>query len=186
MTKGTILVIAEAVVLWQFFWAGRTFKLPEGERPAFRHQLFPLALMLSLVLSFSQPLRVGLAVPGCVGLAGALALFEWARRSIRGRYFSFVYSLDTPEFLWTAGPFAYVRNPIYTSYLLTAASVALMLFGISSMFGFTILAVVAHRAARHEESKFLASDLREEYRDYATRTGRFIPGVGRLGRNQEP
>jgi protein-S-isoprenylcysteine O-methyltransferase Ste14 len=176
----TITLVSIFVFAWQLVGAGRTFRLPKGERPGFRHQLVPIPFILVLVLGIPRPLRVEFVVPGSIGLAGALVLFEWARRSIRGVYFSHVFSNDTPGLVWTGGPFAYVRNPFYASYLLSAASVLLMSPAIPPLVSFVLLIAFAGAAARHEERKFLNSSLRDEYRAYARRTGRFVPVVGRL------
>ena len=178
--RGTVSVFSAFVFGWQLWGAGRTFRLPAGEKPAFRHQLVPLTFIVVLMRSLSLPLVPGPVLPGCLGLAAALFLFEWARHSIRGRYFSYVFSRDVPGFLWTGGAFAYIRNPFYASYLLSAASVAVMFSDISVLLLFMLLFLFARAAARHEERKFLASPFREEYEAYARRTGRFVPGVGRL------
>lgn len=181
---GTATIFSAFVFAWQLFGAGRTFSLPKGERIGLRHQLVPFLFVLVLLLSFSSALQTAFVVPGFVGLGGALVLFEWARRSIRGHYFSYVFSQDVPAFLWTHGPFAHIRNPFYTSYLLSAASVALMFPTLPVVIMWLILVVFSHRAARHEERKFLSSPLRSEYEAYAGRTGRFLPGVGRLQTGQ--
>jgi protein-S-isoprenylcysteine O-methyltransferase Ste14 len=178
---GAIRLFTGFVYVWQLWGAGRTFRLPKEERPAFRHYMLPLAFGVVIGFSIGRPVRAGFVIPGAIGLAGALALFEWARRSVRGRYFSFVYSHDTPEFLWRGGPYAHIRNPFYTSYMLTAASVVLMHPAPVPIVAFGLLVLASGAAARHEERKFLASPLREEYQEYAGRTGRFIPFIGRLG-----
>jgi protein-S-isoprenylcysteine O-methyltransferase Ste14 len=170
------------VFAWQLVGAGRTFVLPKGEGPALRHLLVPLAFVLVLVLGFRLPLREGRVVPGCLGLAAALVLFEWSRRSIGRRYFSYVFSRDVPTFLWTGGPFGYVRNPFYSSYLLAALSVSFMFSGIATALPFAALFLSTRAAARLEEARFGASGVKGEYARYASRTGRFVPGVGRLRR----
>jgi protein-S-isoprenylcysteine O-methyltransferase Ste14 len=131
-----------------------------------------------MINTSSIPLNPWLVVPGCVGLAGALALFAWGRRSIRGQYFSYVFSNDTPALLWTGGPFGYIRNPFYASYLLAMASVALMLPGLIRFLVFAATALLLTSAARHEEKKFANSPLASEYESYRQRTGRFIPPFG--------
>jgi protein-S-isoprenylcysteine O-methyltransferase Ste14 len=104
-----------------------------------------------------------------------LGLFAWARHSIRGQYFSYVFSNDTPALLWTGGPFRYIRNPFYASYLLAMASVAMMLPGLIRFLVFAATALLLTSAARHEEQKFANSPLAGEYESYRQRTGRFLP-----------
>jgi protein-S-isoprenylcysteine O-methyltransferase Ste14 len=119
-------------------------------------------------------------VPALLGLAGALVLFEWARRTIRGRYFSWIFSCDAPTFLCTRGPYAYIRNPFYTSYLMTMTSTALMMPNLFR--GVVVLGMVAYfsAAAVHEERKFESSVVAKEYEAYKRRTGRFVPKLDAL------
>jgi protein-S-isoprenylcysteine O-methyltransferase Ste14 len=86
-----------------------------------------------------------------------------------------VFSNDVPAMLWTGGPFAYVRNPFYASYLLAMASVALMLPSVVRFLVLAATAVLLTVAARHEEQKFAKSPLAGEYESYRQRTGRFVP-----------
>jgi len=166
-----------AVVVWarQLGGASRTFKLAKGERPSARLQLFGLAIGLLLYAIFNTQLEPRLVAPGLLCLLGALFLFEWARRSIRGLYFSYAYSNDTPEFVWTSGPFAYVRNPFYTSYLLSYIGAALLFPGWLPLLVIAVMTIVLNHLARREEQKFERSPLAADYAAYRKRTGRFIP-----------
>jgi len=146
-----------------------------GEGPPRRSELVSLGFWAMMISSSLVPLTPWLVVPGCVGMVGALALFDWARHSIRGRYFSYVFSHDVPAMLWTGGQFAYIRNPFYASYLLAMASVALMLPSLIRFLVFAATALLLTSAARHEEQKFANSPLAVEYESYRQRTGRFIP-----------
>src|SRR5262245_37311552 len=112
---------AVALVVWgrHFGGAARTFKLPEGERPSPTIYFFSIATVVLGYGVFNARLETRLVIPGLVAFVGSLALFEWTRQSVRGKFFSYIYSNDTPEFLWTSGPYAYIRNPFYTSYLLS-------------------------------------------------------------------
>jgi protein-S-isoprenylcysteine O-methyltransferase Ste14 len=112
---------------------------------------------------------------GLAGLAASLALFHWASYSIRGRYFSYAFSRDVPEFLHTAGPYAYVRNPFYASYVIGLASAALMHPSVLTLAVVVGAFYYFDMAARFEERKFETSPLRVEYLAYKSRTGRFVP-----------
>jgi protein-S-isoprenylcysteine O-methyltransferase Ste14 len=121
----------------------------------------------------SPPLWV--AATGVAGLAASLAVFHWAAFSIRGRVFSYAGSDDVPEFVHTSGPYAYVRNPFYASYLLTEMSTVVIwpsLWGA----GFIVLATLYFQwLARFEEAKFARSAVAEDYARYKARTGRLLP-----------
>lgn len=169
-------VLAPIVVFgWQVLGAGFTFRPVRGQRASGLAWLITLGFVALVANAGTEPVHpVLLAVAG-VGLIAALVLFEWARRSVRGQFFSWIFSSDTPGFLCTSGPFAYVRNPFYTSYLLTMASTVVMVPSVFRALVFGGLVIYFSRAAFHEERKFLRSELAEEYARYKERTGRFLP-----------
>lgn len=137
----------------------------------------PLAATFWVLIAQSQraPLYVPLAIPAAVLIVGALVLFQWAANSVADRHFSYIGDTDEPRFVFQGGPFAYIRNPFYTSYLLTNTAVAMAFPNwITAGAAFASLAIL-WIAAIFEERKFARSPLAEEYRDYRTRTGRFVP-----------
>ena len=175
------LWLAWFVFLWQLIGAGRAFRPVPGQRG-----LSPLAQLISLafigVIYHRQPLllNVALVAIGWVGLVVAFVLFEWARRTIRGKHFSYIFSADTPAFVCTDGPFHYVRNPFYSSYLLSIGSVAVMM---PSVFRAAIVAAMViyfSAAAMWEERKFARSPVAAEYAAYKATTGRFVPKIRRV------
>lgn len=174
-----LVFFVAAVFIRQTVGAATTFRIVPGETRPRRSELVSLGFWAMLINSNSVRLNPWLVVPGCVGMLGALALFEWARRSIRGQYFSYVFSNDVPMMLWTGGPFAHIRNPFYSSYLLGMASAALMWPSIIRFLVFAATAVLLTSAARHEERKFARSPLGPEYESYTQRTGRFLPRIWR-------
>ena len=180
----TLRHVVEAVVIIvlgrHFQGAVRTFSLATGERPALALQLFPLANMIVIYMSFTAALNPRLAIPGLLGFASSLALFEWARKTVQGRFFSYAYSNDTPQFLLTEGPFAYIRNPFYASYLLAYAGAAILFPGTATLLIFGVMALFFGKTALHEERKFQRSALSSDYEAYRHRTGRFIPKLRRV------
>ena len=175
----TLVFFVAAVFIWQSVGAATTFRIVPGETPPRRSELVSLGFWAMLINSNSVRLNPWLVVPGCFGMLGALALFEWARHSIRGQYFSYVFSHDVPKMLCTDGPFAYIRNPFYSSYLLGMASAALMWPSIVRFLVFAGTWILLTSAARHEERKFERSPLAPEYELYRRRTGRFLPKAWR-------
>jgi protein-S-isoprenylcysteine O-methyltransferase Ste14 len=159
--------------------AARTFSLAEGERPSPALQLFVVANFVVIYKTFVTPVDPRLAIPGLIGFACSLALFEWARSTVRGKFFSYAYCHDTPQFLLTSGPFAYVRNPFYASYLLAYVGAAVLFPGIATLLVLVMMGIFSVKAARHEERKFGRSALSVEYEVYRRRTGRFIPRLTR-------
>ncbi len=142
-----------------------------------RHTSFLLALTFLALYwqTRSVPLYEPMAIPAAVLIVAALALFQWATHSIRGLHFSYLGDDDIPQFVFQGGPFAYIRNPFYASYIITNVAVAMAfpswISGAAALASIVILTV----AAVYEERKFSRSPLAEEYRTYAERTGRFTP-----------
>src|SRR5436190_18498026 len=147
------IVQVVAIVVWvrHFSGAARTFSPVQGERPSPSIYLFSLAIFILSYRLFNARFETLLVIPGLAALVGSLVLFEWTRRSVRGRFFSYIYSKDTPQFLWTAGPYQYIRNPFYASYLLSYIGAAMMFPGLVAFA--VVAAMIAYfaSAARFEE-----------------------------------
>jgi protein-S-isoprenylcysteine O-methyltransferase Ste14 len=90
-----------------------------------------------------------------------------------------VDSKETTE-LVTSGLFATVRNPIFTGLLAVAAGLVLAVPNLIALVGFaaTLLGVEQH--VRAVEEPYMARVHGARYRSYASRVGRFLPGIGRL------
>lgn len=114
-------------------------------------------------------------VLAAVVLAGSLALYEWARRTIWGRRFGLGWGMQVPDAVCDQGPYRWVRHPIYLAYLLAYASilVALPHWLTACTFAGAIL-LFAH-AARHDEREIAGTALAADYDAYRKRTGMFFP-----------
>ena len=165
--------------------AVRTFSVVKGTRPPIQVHLFPLAILVILYQATRAPFHLWLAIPGLLGLAASLALFARARAAVRGKFFSYAYSDDPPRFLMKTGPYAYVRNPFYSSYLLSYLAAAILFPGVATLLVFVGMAWFLTAAARQEERKFATSDLAAEYESYRQQTGRFIPKLRFRSSNQD-
>lgn len=81
--------------------------------------------------------------------------------------------------LVTNGPFAYVRNPIFTAMALTGLGLFLMVPNAIAMLGLVLLVVALQLQVRVVEEPHLRRTHGGAYRAYTATTGRFVPGVGR-------
>ena len=112
-------------------------------------------------------LGVGVAVAG-------FGLLEWAHRAL-GREWSEQPRLTQSQHLVQSGPYHWVRNPIYSSFLLILGST--LLISANWLVGLLWLASVGIDTAvriRYEEAR-IGARFDDEYRDYAARTGRLVP-----------
>jgi protein-S-isoprenylcysteine O-methyltransferase Ste14 len=82
--------------------------------------------------------------------------------------------------LVTSGPFRLVRNPIFTGAALTACGLALVVPNVLSLAMLVLFLAGLEIQVRLVEEPYLLQVHGETYRRYAARTGRFLPGVGRL------
>jgi protein-S-isoprenylcysteine O-methyltransferase Ste14 len=82
--------------------------------------------------------------------------------------------------LVTGGPFAIVRNPIYASMLPAFLGLTLLVPSVVALASFIALLTALEIQTRHVEEPYLRGVHGDRYGDYARRTGRFLPGVGRL------
>ncbi|MGH7894220.1 MAG: methyltransferase domain-containing protein [Candidatus Binatia bacterium] len=150
---------------------------------------------------FAAALAAGLAAP-LLQLAGVVApipAFEagWVRATAL-----VVYALGLGGTLWAqlamgdswrigvdrtarttlvaTGPFRWVRNPIYTAMTSATVGLALLAPTLVSLLALTALVAALEVQVRLVEEPYLTSTHGEAYRRYAARTGRFLPGIGRL------
>jgi protein-S-isoprenylcysteine O-methyltransferase Ste14 len=122
-------------------------------------------------------------LPGVVGwlglalAAGGVVLVAAAQRQMGA---SFRIGIDDAETaLVQDGLFAVVRNPIFTGLLVLLAGMALAVPCVSSLALWLASAAAVSRQTRLEEQHLLALH-GDAYGEYASRVGRFLPGIGRL------
>lgn len=123
------------------------------------------------------PVPTWLAGAGLVVAALGTAVMGLAQAQMRD---SFRIGIDrAPTALVTSGLYGYVRNPIYAGlFLVLAGTVALAPSPWSIMGALAIVETIALQVRAEEQH--LRARHRDEFREYASKVGRFIPGVGRL------
>ena len=82
--------------------------------------------------------------------------------------------------LVTDGPFAAVRNPIFSAMLPTSVGLALVVPNAVAIAGVAALFLALEIQVRLVEEPYLLRVHGDDYRAYAGRVGRFVPGIGRL------
>jgi protein-S-isoprenylcysteine O-methyltransferase Ste14 len=192
----TALVTLGGVIVCWFFFAGifllrkRPPKEPEAKRD--RRALLGIVLqMCAYFLVFFQPpgsaflppvaaLSGGLGIVFAVftiGLAAASGwLLESAVRTL-GKQWALAARLVEGHKLIITGPYAYVRNPIYTGMLgmLIATGLAMehWIATIVAVFVFAVGMVIRVRT----EEKLLRAAFGQEFEDYLKRVPAVLPGI---------
>ena len=103
-------------------------------------------------------------------------LFIWARR-VLGKFYSGHVSVIEGQQLVQKGPYHFIRHPAYAGFLLITLGLAL---GYSSLAGFAailsfLLPSVIYRI--RVEDKLLSEHFGAQFKDYALKAKRLIPGV---------
>jgi protein-S-isoprenylcysteine O-methyltransferase Ste14 len=192
----TALVTLGGVIVCWFFFAGifllRRRPPAQAEAKRDRRATFGIALqMCGYFLVWFQPPRTAFLPPvpvlsGFMGIAFAVftislaAASGWLLQSaVRtlGKQWAVAARLVEGHKLITDGPYAYVRNPIYTGMLgmLIATGLAMehWIATIAAVVVFCVGLVIRVRS----EEKLLRAAFGQEFEDYAKRVPAVIPGI---------
>jgi protein-S-isoprenylcysteine O-methyltransferase Ste14 len=176
-----ILLLLLGGVFVHFMVAGsRTFYFKESEREgpgAYLAQFSFLVCgtMLTWGVGLRMPMPLADQVPAALLLMASLSLYEWARHTIWGRRFGIALGDHVPEALCEAGPYRYIRHPIYLSYVLAFLAVLVALPHWVTALSFLANLAVFVIVARSDERVLAGSALASDYAAYRERTGMFLP-----------
>jgi protein-S-isoprenylcysteine O-methyltransferase Ste14 len=146
--------------------------------------LAPLALLLAL-LGVLEPIpaldRAGAHVAGVV-LACFSIVAVFLSQGAMGESWGFGAKQEARTALVVDGPFAVTRNPIYTLVALMHLALALMVPSVFMLLALVIIVLGIELLVRAVEEPYLLRTHGDVFRDYASRVGRFAPGLGLLDR----
>ena len=131
------------------------------------------------LLGFRRAIPLWNGIGSALLLLGALLLYEWARREIRERGFHIAGSSDVPEALCDEGPYAFIRHPVYVSYMLAFLAQLVALPGLGTGLIFLANMALFTLAAANDEKSLSRSALADVYARYKRRTGMFFPRLFR-------
>ena len=120
-------------------------------------------------LLFDPPLPLSVISIGLI-LLGIL-LHSWSR-FVRQEMAS-SWAMSTAHTLITKGPYARVRHPSYTSYMVTF--IGLFLFIPSLMTMLTLVGIPGYYFVAKTEEELLLVHFGDDYEAYIEQTGRFLP-----------
>jgi protein-S-isoprenylcysteine O-methyltransferase Ste14 len=133
---------------------------------------------LGLALAFvDDALHLGGAALALVGIAGALL----AQLSMGSSWRIGVDESERTE-LVTDGLFAWVRNPIFSFVWIFLVGLVLVVPSVLAVAGGVLAVVGIEVQVRAVEEPYLLRTHGAAYATYASRVGRFVPGIGRLSR----
>ncbi|MCX7817760.1 MAG: isoprenylcysteine carboxylmethyltransferase family protein [Kiritimatiellae bacterium] len=150
--------------------------------PGVREAIRGMAGRALTVAQFALLAALALSVPArrppwpAVGLLTvAIALGVWALRTMHWKRLSVWPEPKRNTALVCSGPYRWIRHPMYTAAALAAAGLALHAGGLARWLTWLVLVTVLAAKSRLEE-RHLAERF-PEYREYAARTWRWLPGI---------
>jgi protein-S-isoprenylcysteine O-methyltransferase Ste14 len=179
--------------LLQWRATGSTGFVGIGGRPGSAESVAGVLFAVALILGVAAPvLALADAVEPIAGLDGdpangvglvlaltGIALTLYAQIAMGDSWRIGVDPEERTE-LVTSGPFAIVRNPIFTAMVPTGLGLALMVPSAVALGAFVALVTALELQVRVVEEPYLIRAHGERYFEYAARTGRFVPGLGTL------
>ena len=188
------LVLAFGLRSWiQWRRTGSTgFKGVTG-RPGSAEWLGGVLFVVALALGFAAPVLdlAGVAEPvdalnghgthtvGVVLAISGIALTLYAQRAMGASWRIGVDESETTPLVMD-GPFALVRNPIFAAMLPTSLGLALLVPSVPALAAVVALFAALELQTRAVEEPYLLRVHGAAYAEYASRVGRFVPGIGRL------
>jgi protein-S-isoprenylcysteine O-methyltransferase Ste14 len=156
------------------WWGGVLFALAivaGGAAPALQlaEVLYPAP---SLVTPLLQSIGIALFV---AGIAGTL----WAQLAM-GESWRIGVNETERTTLVVAGPFHWVRNPIFTAMTTATLGLALLVPNVASLAAVASLVLALELHVRLVEEPYLRRTHGASYARYAASAGRFLPRIGRL------
>lgn len=133
---------------------------------------FAIANVASLIFAPASTLRL---ITADVLMAGASILFWSATRVIRASPFELAFGKVAPTVLVRQGPYAWVRHPFYSSYLLAWIAGAVATESLIAVTAVAVMTAFYLVAIRREEASFLESDMHDAYAKYRAEVGCLLP-----------
>ena len=121
--------------------------------------------------------RPGLGAVGALFALVGIGLCLWAQFAMGA---SWRIGVDPGEVtdLVTSGPFARVRNPIFTAMLVAVVGFGLLVPNLVAAIAIVALVLGLEAQVRWVEEPYLRRVHGSSYEQYARRAGRFVPGLG--------
>jgi protein-S-isoprenylcysteine O-methyltransferase Ste14 len=178
---GVIYFFIRREPFWKSAGKGKTNNEEKGDRsfwailPGFLIVFFAPPLE-EMYLRAVLPRNLWMEIAGIVLILAAITLHVWVRAHLKGLYSGHV-EVQAGHTLVQSGPYRCLRHPGYAGFLLMAIGLAL---GYSSLIGLAAVPCLLLPGLVYRikiEETLLSEQFGEQYRDYASRSKRLIPGV---------
>jgi len=137
---------------------------------------------IPLPIKFSAWSRTALLVAGALFYFSGLALLLWGRLTLGKDYFvstGLGAQLFKDQTLVTAGPYAYVRHPMYLGLMLAAVGSLFIYMTWTTLYFACMSPLILMRSRREEEA--LAAEFGDRWREYCQHVPGFIPHIPTKG-----
>ena len=170
-------MIIQIVIILLGFWAPWIGAFDMGRRIS-ALQWLPLELSRAGLLRFSAAAPAVILL-GALAAAAGMVLRVWGAAYLG--YDVVHHGQMQGGRVMAAGPYRYMRNPLYLGGWFMMAAVSLLMPPSGALFALVLMTVHFFRIIRGEET-FLAAKLGEPYREYLRAVPRLIPRLfGRFG-----
>jgi protein-S-isoprenylcysteine O-methyltransferase Ste14 len=178
-------IIAWYVIRYPFERRGKRVPIVSSQRSAAEKIALATALAgLAIVPAFyvatgipraaDYPAHIWAVVVGAITFALAMWVFRRTHKQL-GRNWSITLEIRQKHELISSGPYALVRHPMYTSFMLMGLAQAFLLSnwvaGLAGLVGFAVLFFLRVE----KEERMMLDVFGPEYRAYMDRTKRIIP-----------
>ena len=177
-----MLLAAFVLAFTHFLYGGaRTFKWGDGDELAagVAQLSFFAGAIAAFLVAFDTRIGPGNGIAAAVLWLASVALYEWARRTVRDRGLHIAWSGEVPDSLCTDGPYRLLRHPFYLSYIMAFLALLVALPKPVMLAIFVINTALFVHAAVTDERSLADSPLRDAYAGYKRSTGMLFPRLGR-------
>lgn len=159
---------------------------PPGSLPWIGGVLFVIAMLLGAAAPvaelagwlgpLAEPSALVVGLGAAMTIAGSLGTL-WSQGAMGASWRIGVSEAERTS-LVTRGPFAVVRNPIFSFMMLAALGMALIVPNAAALASLGALVVAVELQVRLVEEPYLLRAHGEAYAAYCAKVGRFMPGLG--------
>ena len=175
----TYFIIIAGIVVWFYPFVGAHNRTPPAQTVNRVSRWGVLLQFIAFTLLWQgkfwlRPLPMWRVVVCSICFALACALSWTSSRALAGQL-RIDAALGAEHTLVKSGPYAIVRNPIYTSMLLVLCAIAVVIAGWKLFAAALLLFIVGTEIRVRTEETLLAERFGEEFEDYKRNVGAYVP-----------